>query len=232
MESNFAVFLGWQCKCSKQDALTHLYDSKIYEMREMLGKYFLVGYHCTKLTEEEIDSILANGMELQNGASLVKRIEHLNDKCLISKTVSESLISNNKADDRYRKNMIWFCFFKPFLAGRTGIEGFLRYWGGEALYNSHDIGGDLSDVLLSIGIPCIVKAKVDISSLNNSYYPDSCMIRVFLKNKGHQLENSIDHEGFSTLNIEPTNILEVIKYPSDQFVELTKCNQWEYPLAL
>jgi len=68
---------------------------------------------------------------------------------------------------------------------------------------------------------------VPIASLEDSYYPDSSMIRAFLLGRGHQLENPIEHEGFSTQNIQSQNIIEIIEHPSDYFIKLTKCNEWE-----
>jgi hypothetical protein len=196
-------------------------------MRNILRKYSLIGYHCTKLTASEIENVRVNGMLLQNSMSLNNRIERLKESGLITAKVTQLLKNKNQADDFNRANMLWFCFFEPFMAGRSGIERFFRYWGGEALYNSHEDCPNTSNVLLDIGIPCIIKAKVPIASLKGSYYPDSSMIRAFLLERGHQLENPIEHEGFSTKNIPSQNIIEIIEYPSDYFIKLTKCNEWD-----
>ena len=196
-------------------------------MRDVLRKYSLIGYHCTKLTAAEIDNVRVNGMLLQNSTSLNSRISRLKESGLITTKVAQLLKEKNQADDFNRANMLWFCFFEPFIAGRSGIERFFCSWGGEALYNSHEGSPDTGNALLDIGTPCIIKAKVPIASLKNSYYPDSSMIRAFLLERGHQLENPIEHEGFSIKNIQPQNIIEIIEHPSDYFIKLTKCNEWE-----
>jgi hypothetical protein len=165
-------------------------------------------------------------MLLQNADSLKNRISSLRESALISADIEQELINRNQAGDDNRANMLWFCFFEPFLAGRHGIERFFRSWGGEALYNSHEGHPVTGNALLNIGIPCVIKAKVPIASLKGSYYPDSSMIRVFLSKRGHQLENEIEHEGFSTKDIDAQDIIEIIEHPSDQFNALTKSNSW------
>ncbi len=166
-------------------------------------------------------------MLLQNSTSLNSRINRLEESGLITTKIAQLLKDKNQADDFNRANMLWFCFFEPFIAGRRGIERFFRSWGGEALYNSHEDSPDTGNALLDIGIPCIIKAKVPIASLKDSCYPDSSMIRAFLFERGHQLENPIEHDGFSTKNIHSQNIVEIIEHPSDYFVKLTKCNEWK-----
>jgi hypothetical protein len=57
-------------------------------------------------------------------------------------SILERQKSENQSDEKYRKNMIWFCFFLPKIAGEHGIMRFFRSWGGEALYNSHEKDDD------------------------------------------------------------------------------------------
>jgi hypothetical protein len=77
-----------------------------------------------------------------------------------------------------------------------------------------------------MGIPSIVKARVPIASLNDNYYPDSSMIMTFLLHRGHLLENEIEHEAFSIEKIGSQNIIEVMEYPSNSFIRLTRCDEW------
>ncbi|MBH0093315.1 hypothetical protein [Pseudoalteromonas sp. SCQQ13] len=226
LESNYEIFLGWECSCPRISSARE-YDPAIYKMRDVLRKYSLIGYHCTKLTVDEIKEIRTNGMLLQNAASLKNRVSCLKDSGLLSADIAQELMNRNQADDGNRANMLWFCFFEPYLAGRSGIERFFRSWGGEALYNSHEDHPVTGNALFNIGTPCVIKAKVPIASLRDSYYPDSSMIRAFLSKRGHQLENEIEHEGFSSRRIDPQNIIEIVEYPSDQFNALTKCDTWD-----
>ena len=191
-----------------------------------MRRYSLIGYHCTKLTSEEIVGIRNNGMLLQNAISLNERIDSLHERKMIDNQIAQRLKSENQADDYNRANMLWFCFYEPYIAGQYGIERFFRSWGGEALYNSHEDGSDSGAALLGIGMPCIFRVKVPMKSLEDSYLPDSAIISTFLLRRGHHIENPIVHEGFSTENIPSQNIIEIIEYPDDRFIELTKCDTW------
>lgn len=229
LDNNIKAFWGWECSCCPYDKN---YDDLIYEFRSILKKYNLIGYHCTKLTRREITEVFNKGMTLQNLDSLKNRIDLLKKQNFINKDIAEKLTSTNQADHKYRANMLWFCFFQPYLAGQSGIERFFRSWGGEALYNSHEGTPDTGEKLLKIGIPCIIKAIVPMSVLQDSYLPDGPIIRAYLKDKGHELSNSIEHEGFSRQSIPPENILEIAEYPSASFSALTKCDEWEPLLVL
>lgn len=192
----------------------------------MLREHSLIGYHCTRLTGEEIEEIRLNGMILQDANSLSARIERLQQSNLVSRENAERLRAKNQAGASNRRNMLWFCFFEPFLAGEHGTGRLFRSWGGEALYNSHEKDSVTGSILRSIGIPCIVKADVPISSLKESFFPDGAMARALLADLGHELRIPVEHEGYSIQNIPAEKILEVVEYPSKEFDELTQCETW------
>lgn len=226
MKKNLKSFEGWECDCCRYNS--NDYDSLVYEFQEVLKNYSITGYHCTRLTDDEIESILSNGMFLQDSISLKLRIDRLLQSGFISSEIADSLKNNNQADDTNRANMLWFCFFYPFLGGEYGIRRFFRSWGGEALYKSHEGNRQTGEVLRNIGSPCIVKANIPISSLKKSKFPDGPIVRVLLSESGHTLKIPIEHEGYSIQNIEPQNIVEIFKYPTEEFIKLTKCNEWSH----
>lgn len=166
-------------------------------------------------------------MVRQNSASLNARIDILLNQKLVNNEVSQSLKSLNQSDDSNRANMLWFCFFEPFLAGESGIGRFFRSWGGEALYNSHEDNPITGTVLRKIGLPCIIKALVPIASMTDSKFPDGAMVRTLMSRLGHRIKIPVEHEGYSTQNISAKNIIEIIEHPSARFNELTKCKEWE-----
>jgi hypothetical protein len=104
-------------------------------------------------------------MQLPDAAMLLRRIDATSNEGLLSASVAERLKARNQAHERNRAGMIRFCFFPPRLAGESGIGDLLRFWGGEALYNSHDRHPETSGVLCSVGTPSIVEAEVPIAFL-------------------------------------------------------------------
>jgi hypothetical protein len=74
LEEKQDIFRNW--KTRNRLANPKEYDEAIYTLRHILrgADYTLRGYHCTRLTDEEIQNILANGMSLPSGSMLQERI--------------------------------------------------------------------------------------------------------------------------------------------------------------
>ena len=47
------------------------FDKAIYGLRDILQAYEILGWHCTRLTDAEVDEILRDGMELPNAEMLI-----------------------------------------------------------------------------------------------------------------------------------------------------------------
>ena len=194
----------------------------------MLSKYSLIGYHCTRLTDQEIAQIRSYGMQLQNFFTLRSRIKKLADAKLLSSSIAERLELENQAGDGNRAHMLWFCFYEPYIAGEFGVGRLFRSWGGEALYNSHEHDSVTGSVLRGIGKPCVIMVSVPISSLKLSKYPDAALARVVLSKEGHRLRAPVEHVGCITEGLSNRAILRIFEYPEQRFIELTKCNEWQH----
>lgn len=81
-------------------------------------------------------------------------------------------------------------------------------------------------MLQTIGAPCIIKANVPISSLVDSKIPDGAITRAFLWKLGHRPKIPIEHEGYSTTRIPAENVIDIIEHPTEEFLELTGCEDW------
>lgn len=136
LDAHHDVFLDWANGPVRVDAAT--YDRAIYGLIDVLQPYAIVGWHCTRLTDREIAAIVADGMQLPDTGMLARRINTVAEEGLLTAGMAERLRSKNQAHEPNRAGMIWFCFFPPRLAGEGGIGSLLRFWGGEALYNSHN----------------------------------------------------------------------------------------------
>jgi hypothetical protein len=97
LEENYDVFIGWCCISEKQSPV-YAFEDSLSEVRVILNKYSLVGYHCTKLTRDEISGISKSGMSLQNGKTLTSRIEMLESEGILTKEVAEDLKINNQCN--------------------------------------------------------------------------------------------------------------------------------------
>jgi hypothetical protein len=140
-------------------ALAERHDALHTELQKILQPHCLTGYHCTRLTEVEIEEVRAKGLLPSSPAMLTQRIRRLP----IPTSIQDRLCSENQAADGNRKGMIWFCLFPPILDD-FGVKRFFQSWGGEALYNSHERDPETGPVLRQIGIPCVVEIKVPVST--------------------------------------------------------------------
>jgi hypothetical protein len=195
----------------------------------VLNNHVLHGYHCTRLTDDEIAHIESNGMQLPDGAMLKRRVEALERAGRIEAQVGRAFVAENSADDTNRAGQLCFCFFPPHLAGECGIESLLRYWGGEALYRWHDCHPERGRILGTIGVPCLVEADVPIASLNELSFLEENAVDQFLHTRGHATKGR--HQDRARRDISATNIRRVIRYPEADFIALTRCDAWRKPLG-
>lgn len=206
------------------------YDEAHEDIRQLLNSFFLLGYHCTKLTQNEIAEVQGHGMSLQNLQTLSVRIDRLIQDGLLTSEMAHELKHKNQANDRNRQHMLWFCFSPPHYAGQNGIERFFRFWGGEALYNSHENNATTAAVLKRLGIPCVIEATVSIEFLPKYCYLTNKIARVYLKNRGLNTNECCNLESYATKAIPANNIRRIIKYPEMDFINLTKCESWDQKL--
>lgn len=221
------LFLDWETKSTNLTAAA--YDRAVYGLRDVLQQYAITGWHCTRLTEMEIADILSGGMRLPDATMLNQRIDALLTAGLVTETIARSLKARNQAHEEYRAGMVWFCFFPPRLAGESGIGRFFRFWGGEALYNSHERDTETAVAISSVGVPCLVEADVPIATLEPHGGLCFKIVRRFLISRGYQTNELVDHEDRIKHALPAENIRRIISFPEPEFVKLTGCDCWDDP---
>lgn len=222
----------WACRI-RQSAETFnyaAYEDALAEIVGIMGRHTILGYHSTRLTEAEIQKILSEGMRLSSWELLAERIRFIESRGLIGADIADKLIGKNYAKDGNRKGMIWFCFHPPHLAGETGIELFLRRWGGESLYFPWMENPSMGPLLQKIGSPCLVEAEVPAAGLNPHSYLGARVARQFLLHEGHEIHEPALHEDYSVRPIAGSNIRRVIRHSDPDFIPLTRCDTWETAL--
>lgn len=223
------VLLDWETGPSRGAA--RKYDLAISGLETVLRRYALVGWHCTRLTEDEIAGIRSRGMQLPDVAMLHRRVDAVVEAGLLTGKFADRLKAEHQAANPWRSGRIWFCFYPPRHSGESGIERFFRHWGGEALYNSHEDDPETGAAISTIGLPCLVEALVPIASLEPQGFLPIKIARRYLVGRGHRTVESVDHDGAVTYPLPATNIRSVIPFPSLEFLALTGCDKWRRPIA-
>ena len=229
LETNYEIFDGWE-RCDGSISGPR-FDAAISELAEAIKPYGMIGWHCTRLTDKEIESICRSGMQLPNQATLHARVDALTLSGKISNAIAERLKLENRVSDKNRAGMIWFCFFPPRIAGESGIGRLFRHWGGEALYVCHERDSETSPILSQIGVPCIIEANIPIASLaSNSWLPRK-IARRYLISCGLRTLEPTDHEDRIETPLAAEHVRRVIRYPEPDFIELTGCASWKVPVG-
>ena len=222
LHEHFDLFWAWEAKTGQISGPS--FDEAIYGLRNILRAYEIPGWHCTRLTDAEVDEILRDGMQLPNADTLTRRIDALVNTKLIEPQIALRLKSENWAAEENRSERIWFCFFPLGKADEHGIGPFFRHWGGEALYRCHEDDPVTSPILRRIGAPRLVEADVPVASLGG--YPDFSIYRRFLVSGGFRSNESTDFEGYCVHPLPAENVRRVISYPDREFYSLTRCAEW------
>lgn len=199
---------------------------------ELVRSTTLRGWHCTRLTDHEVNHITFHGMQPPSLQLLTDRIRRVQADGTIKPEIAERLIEQNQADEDNRKGMLWFCFFEPSTAGESGIGCFFRYWGGEALYNSHDRDPVTGEALQKIGRPCLIEADVPISSIGPYTYLGDKIIRRYLICNGFDTNEEWEHEDYIRDQILAANIVRFVFHGDPEFATLTGCDSWDPPSLL
>lgn len=226
LDAHYDLFLGWE----RGDVAAPAYDKAIYGLIDVLQPFAITGWHCTRLTDAEIDQILREGMQLPDTAMLNRRIDALVASGDLAPDIAARLKAKHQCGDTNRAGMVWFCFFHPRLAGESGIERFFRHWGGEALYNSHERDPITSPAISVIGTPCVVEADIPIASLGKHGGLSFKIVRRFLKRRGFRTREPVDHEDRIRKPLPAENIRRIVRFPEAEFCSLTGCEEWRKPL--
>ena len=208
------------------------FDEIIGGLMDVLHPYEILGWHCTRLTDTEVDDVLCNGMGLPDAMMLERRIDALVEDDEISPDVARLLKSTNQADEEYRAGRVCFCFFPPEKAGESGIGRFFRHWGGEALYNSHENDPITSPAISGIGTPCIVEADVPAASLRGDRLRLALnVVHRFRVAWDQYTTEATDYEDCIVCPLAAENIRRVIRFPDPDFLILTGCSAWRRPIT-
>ncbi|MFJ7352741.1 hypothetical protein ACIQWS_01100 [Phyllobacterium sp. NPDC097923] len=230
LTEHYDLLLGWEI--GEGTVAPGAFDDAMHGLMDALLPYAITGWHCTRLTDVEIDHILRCGMQLPDAAMLDRRIDALEATGQITDDVSRRLKVRNQSSDPNRAGRVWFCFFPPRIAGEHGIERFFRHWGGEALYNLHEDDPITSPAISGVGTPCIVEADVPVVSLEVHGGLSFKIAHRFLASRGFKIQNPIKHEDRIKRPLAAESIRRIVRFPDAEFCTLTGCSEWSVPIGL
>jgi hypothetical protein len=180
-----------------------------------LDKNKIVGFHCSRLMNDEVEDILTNGLTPLNSDFANKRIKRVYEKGLIPIDLMNSLLNKEELSEENRKGAIHFTHNTSVLRYEQGLFKFFKLWGGEAIYS----GFEENKYLQKIGTPCIIVASIEYQDLINLYLSER-MICIYLGDSYYY-----SHEVDSCIN-KKVNVLAIIMRNNKLFNSLTNIDDW------
>lgn len=201
-------------------------DEILRNVRSVVQRYSLLGYHCTRLTFAEIADVQIAGMQPLSSELVSRRIEQAVSSGELDPRLGTTLTQENLADKSYRKGMIWWIFSEALLRKESGIYRLLTFWGGEAVYAHHEDDTTVSKALAHIGTACIIKASIPISSLSKHATPELLLANNYLERRGVTTEGRGLGSEYVVDPLPASRVQQVIKASESEFECLTGHSSW------
>jgi len=193
---------------------------------ELVQDTRFIGWHCTRLHDEEIDDVQRVGLVPLDVQLLERRIDTRLRAGELSADVAQRLKSVNQARDPNRRGMIWILFTRETLQDEDGVIRLFRSWGGEALYNSHERSELTGPILREIGTPCIVEVVVPVAQIETFTTVGERVLNWYLSRHDISTGNAPQMEGVVRTPIPRESLLRVIPRGTKEFLRLTNCSGW------
>jgi hypothetical protein len=186
---------------------------------ELIGDQEIIGYHCTRLTQDEVARVKAQGLcpltEEMRQSRVQRRVEAGN----ISPEMGARLLQLGLGGNG-RHRLGYSCFFFTKEIGEWCWK-FFRYWGGESIYVPHmSTDSEERNTLRAIGAPCIIEIAVPVSAI-----PHKSVAQGFLYEYGRRRDIQIREASHDVARV-PMRVLRVIEYGSSDFTRRTKDIPW------
>ncbi len=192
---------------------------------EILADEQLLGFHCTRLADDEIADVQERGLHLPNADFLQERIGRRIEAGEIPQSLGFQLLNKHQAGDQYRQGCLCFINMRSVLRSEGAIGRLFRSWGGEALYNSHEDDLETGPLLRRIGTPCVWVVVLPIRQCD-MHNVGELFVLAYLAQRGATTGNGASIEARIFEPLPPDSIKNVVRYDDPAFEKLTGCSTW------
>ena len=150
-------------KCLLDMKKNKAYHEHVFYTYLQTNNVHLIAYHCTRLTDYEINEIKTNGLNYGGKDLLYKKIENLPESC---NDIKDDLLRHVKGLSHTQADQsIYVSFGNLDLDNKiASYETFTEHWGGESIYNIYDNPNSshnqhlqyIKNKLHDISTPCII----------------------------------------------------------------------------
>ncbi len=206
-------------------------DQVVGRADKILAGEQLLGFHCTRLANDEIADVRAHGLQLLSADFLQERICRRIKAGDIPESLRLRLLNEHQADDRYRQGCLCFVNMRSELKSESAVGRLFRSWGGEALYNSHEDDPETGPLFRQIGTPCIWLVSLPITRIKSPFdNVGERFVWADLVRCGIATDHGANIESRLAEPLPPDAIIDVVRYENPGFETLTGCSTWHDPI--
>jgi CRP-like cAMP-binding protein len=166
----------------------------------------LLGFHATRLLAQEIEEIKQCGLEPLSIELLQRRLAAAQTFGALTADEAARLSARHRAIDHNRSGRTAFFFTRGQLKD-AGLDRLCRFWGGEALYWSHENDARTGPLLRRLGIPCIVFAAVKVADIEPRFEIHYRLVNAWC---GHRNIRTEHQPEFGGVVRTPQNVLKIV----------------------
>nr|AQQ75020.1 hypothetical protein [uncultured bacterium] len=179
----------------------------------------VIGFHCTRLTDEEIENIRSGGLEPLTPELIERRLSLLRQQNSITKADYTFLLNNNRSNDDNRKGKVWFFLNSKTLTKESALCRLFRSWGGESIYWGKENDKRIEHIFKT-GKPCIVLGELYVRELDLLQSVPSMLVKIYLN---QNMGIVIDADCCITRRV---TVVHIIQHGEKLFEQLTGFSRW------
>jgi len=206
-------------------------DELIERADALLSDKDLLGFHCTRLAEDEATAIRADGIKPLTPDLVERRIRGRVEAGDLTSKLTDVLLAEHQATQEGRQDTTWFLHSRSALRDELEVYRLFRSWGGEAMYWGHEDHPEIGPALRAIGRPCIVVAAVPVADIQSFNSLGEGFVTTFLAQHGVETRIRPDVVGTVREPVRAESIKALVFHGEDTFEELTGCRDWDKTFA-
>lgn len=209
------------------------YGELVERLESVLMEHRIVGFHCTRLTPEEIADIKVRGLEILSASLVKRRLDQahahghltLEQYAYLRESGHISAALNN--EHGHRTGKIWLCPNRSTLRESGGVYRLFRSWGGETMYLGHDNDANIAQAMSATGSPCIVKCAIPFSQAGQFYinYAERFLSQL-ISDEIEYPEPPPDFDLYTEADVPASGILKIVEFSNPEFELLTGTSTW------
>lgn len=158
-----------------------VYDDVFDYINEIMSGKNVIGFHCSRLIESEIEIIKKEGLKPLTGNLTEMKLKMIKKDNLLDAKIIKKLKENNKSDVQGRMNKIFFIHCINNLIEFAIDHPLFRFWGGETFHFENKYDNEIAKQLQTIGEPYIIVSNIPYRKVNYKTNYGKRMIDWYIK---------------------------------------------------